>query len=128
MRRALLLAASLLFVGTVAAVSGAAPLSAPGPQIAIHPHVGTHTYSAPDHHIRGRVGIDNYSSHAVTIKCNVVVTLEGDGDTHKKGEDMVRARVAAGTKRKPHYSIDIRDADHHLRNVPTHIAAHCRRV
>lgn len=128
MRRMLLVTGSMLFVGVGAGMAEAAPPLAPGSQIAIHPHVGTHAYVAPDHHIRGRVGIDNYSSHAVTLKCNVVVTLEGDGDTRKKGEDTFRARVAGGTKRKPHYAIDIRDADHHLRNVPTHIAAHCRRV
>ncbi len=128
MRRLLVVAGSVVLVGMGAAVSSAVPSSVPGAQIAVHPHVGTHTYSAPDHHIRGRVGIDNYSTHAVTLECNVVVTLEGDEDSHKKGEATFRARVAGGTKRKPHYSMDIHDADHHLRNVPTHIVAHCHRT
>lgn len=112
----------------LAALPAAPAAAGAGPDIGIHPHVTSHSYSQPTHHIRGRVGMVNKSNRTVTVKCLVVALLEGSGDTHKKGSDYAKAKIPAHETRKPHFSIKIHDSDHHLDNVPKHIATHCRRV
>ena len=107
-------------------IPGAA-IAAPGNQIGVHPHATSHGYDDPFHRIRGRVGIVNGSNRAVSLKCTVVVLLDGPGDTHKRGRDTFRVGVGAGEKRRPHFSVKIRDAEHSFDNVPTSTRAHCHR-
>lgn len=111
------------------AVSMSATASAdPGGQIKTHPHTTRHTYDKPYHRLQGRVGITNGSSHTVSLRCNVVVLLKGSGTAHKRGSDIIHARIGAGGTRKPHFAVKIRDANHDFDNLPTSTAAHCRQI
>ena len=126
--RTLLAGVFVSVVSVALACAAAAPADAVlGPRIKIHPHVLAHGYSKPTHHIRGRVGIVNMTNHKVSVHCKVVVELMGGG-AHKKGHGGANADVPAHGKRKPHFKIQIHDADHHLKNAPKHIATHCHRT
>jgi len=120
-----------ILLGVLIALSIVGPVgmagAAVGDKIGIHPHTNSRVFDRPYHHLKGRVGIVNKSKHKVTIKCQVVVLLDGPGTTHKRGFDTFKSTIKRGDKKNPHFHVKIKDKGHKFNNIETSTKAHCHK-